>query len=398
MTFYAYQRAVADDESRMRIILKSRQIGFSFLFAFIAFGNALFRGRNQVIVSASERQSRVVMRYVEKFIQSFSLKMKIKLTADSKTEKRFANGAMVYTLPQSPATIRGVNGDVFLDEFALHKNDREIYEAIMPAISRGYNITLSSTPLGQSNLFYEIFTDEMKYPDYRRFKFDVFDAASAGAAIDIDMIRRNLDEESFRQEYCCEFIDEKTSYFPYTLLRSAIGDPFDSNERYIGIDIGRKKDLTAVYVLGKSQGRYCVLDSAVLSNLEYSSQYAELCRIMDRHNVVRACIDATGIGNQLAEDLHRRYHQLEPVMFTNQLKERLVLTVKKMLEERKITLPDDRELIGDFHKIKRSVTISNAIRFDSDHTAGHSDRFWAVALAVNAAELLKKKIIESFII
>ncbi len=55
----------------------------------------------------------------------------------SRMELRLPNGVRVIGLPANPETIRGFTGDVFLDEFAVHADDREIWAAVFPTLLRG---------------------------------------------------------------------------------------------------------------------------------------------------------------------------------------------------------------------------------------------------------------------
>jgi hypothetical protein len=103
--------------------------------------------------------------------------------------------------------------------------------------------------------------------------------------------------------------------------------------------------------------------------------------------VRRCCIDQSGLGMMLAEHLVQRYGALvEPVQFTAPLKERLAPMVKQAFEERTVRIPDNREVRADINSVKRFVTLAGNIRFDAEHTdRGHADRFWALAMVVNAA-------------
>jgi len=60
--------------------------------------------------------------------------------------------------------------------------------------------------------------------------------------------------------------------------------------------------------------------------------------------------------------------------------------VKQAFEERTVRIPDNREVRADINSVKRFVTPAGNVRFDAEHTdRGHADRFWALALVVNAA-------------
>jgi phage FluMu gp28-like protein len=89
----------------------------------------------------------------------------------------------------------------------------------------------------------------------------------------------------------------------------------------------------------------------------------------------------------LAEHLVQRYGGcVEPITFTQQNKERMAPAVKQCFEERTVRIPDNREVRADINAVKRFVTMAGNVRFDADHTdKGHADRFWALAMVVNAA-------------
>ena len=103
---------------------------------------------------------------------------------------------------------------------------------------------------------------------------------------------------------------------------------------------------------------------------------------------IRRCsVDQSGLGMMLAEHLVQKYGGVvEPVQFTMQFKERIAPMVKQRFEDRTVRIPDNREVRADINSVKRFVTPAGNVRFDAEHTdRGHADRFWALALVVNAA-------------
>jgi phage FluMu gp28-like protein len=131
-----------------------------------------------------------------------------------------------------------------------------------------------------------------------------------------------------------------------------------------------------------------------LRKTEFTEQSAMLQALLSGGNVRRLCLDATGMGAPLAEDLARRYPlRVEPVTFTAALKEKLAVGVKVALQRREMALPPDRELIAQLRGLRRLFGEGGRLRFDApgagDTDAGpntHSDRFWALALAWHASE------------
>ena len=95
----------------------------------------------------------------------------------------------------------------------------------------------------------------------------------------------------------------------------------------------------------------------------------------------------TGIGRQFAERATKRYgHRAEGVTFTGPVKESLAYPLKAAMEDRTMRIPDDPAIVADFRAIRKTTTSAGNIRFEGERTKdGHSDRFWAAALALHAA-------------
>lgn len=104
--------------------------------------------------------------------------------------------------------------------------------------------------------------------------------------------------------------------------------------------------------------------------------------------ICRAAIDATGMGAPLAESLAQEFgERVEPVVFTAAVKEALAYRTRRRMENGLTLLPDSRDIRRAFSAVKKFVTVSGNVRFDAARTdAGHSDEFWAKALADLAAE------------
>jgi len=104
--------------------------------------------------------------------------------------------------------------------------------------------------------------------------------------------------------------------------------------------------------------------------------------LCERYAIEAGAIDATGIGSQMAEEVNAEYSFIKPIMFTNKIKEQLVTGTKKRFENGTVQIPDDQDLLSDFHRIRRSVTANNNVIFDAvANSKSHADRFWAWALA-----------------
>lgn len=389
---YEYQKEIARDETRLSILKKSRQIGGTFGHAFKKTNNAIFKKRNQIIISNSQRQSRIVMNYVSRFVDSFKLLKEfkgLKFEVDQSVEKKFPQafgGASIFSVPPNPETIRGLNGDVLLDEFALMKNDVKVYEAVLPMILRGYDLEIVSTCYGMQNMFYNIYTDTKVYKDYKRKSLNIYEAIEKGLKVDIDFIKNNFDSDSFKQEFECEFIDESTSYFPYNLLRELIDDFTESeiNGRcYIGIDVGRSHDRTAILVIRQVGNVFYLTRKEVLEKMKFDEQIKIISQIFYEEQPSRVLIDRGAIGMQLAETLEDKYPFVEGVNFVSTFIAEIVTNAKKIFEQKNFKFNEDKDLISEIHSINKNVSASNLVSFQSKRDSkGHSDSAWALLLAL----------------
>ncbi len=205
---------------------------------------------------------------------------------------------------------------------------------------------------------------------------------------------------------------------------------------YLGVDIGRRRDLTVLWLLeaedefAPPHARRCTTRAVVaLDRRPFAEQRAALDALLSLrlpiepaghdcsraennraagaslegwpenpswvprrtsgHAIRRCAIDATGLGLMLAEELQQRWGtRVEPVTFTLAVKEDLAVRVKRVLEERRLRIPYDPVIRAALGAVKRYVTPAGNIRFDADRTerAPHADHFWALALALAAAD------------
>jgi phage FluMu gp28-like protein len=153
---------------------------------------------------------------------------------------------------------------------------------------------------------------------------------------------------------------------------------------YSGTDIGRKKDRTVSIALEKVGDVNWMRRMDTLDRTPFKAQFDLLDPIVGRS--LRSCVDATGIGAQLAEDLAAKHGQkVEQVVFNIENKERMATLTKRVFEERKIRIVSSAVLRRAVNAVKRYTSPTGHFRFDADRTdAGHADEFWALALALSA--------------
>jgi len=350
-------------------------------------------------------------------------------------EIRYNNGSRIIGLPANPNTARGHSMNVFLDEFAFHKNSREIWRALFPTITRGFRIWIASTPQGKQNKFYELWTAGAQYSKHN---LTIYDAVAQGLELKDeegrlctpeDLEHALADDEAWAQEYLVEFLDEVSAFLTYDLIGTveddragfrptwaealveraksayqdfkrtkvdralALGEIFGGvrfgGDLYLGMDIGRRRDLSVIWLDAMTDG---VMESQAVIDLRKTPFFVQkkvLFALLEIPGMRRACIDETGLGMQLAEEARDFFgeHMVEAVSFTNANKEALATSLKNNLDDLGSRIPVDQTIRQSLHSIKKYPTPTGHFRFDAERTekTGHADHFWAKALSVMAA-------------
>jgi phage FluMu gp28-like protein len=186
---------------------------------------------------------------------------------------------------------------------------------------------------------------------------------------------------------------------PYALIEQcesaeATETAFDlsraSGEIFVGIDFGRKHDLTACWILERVGQELWTREVLTLERMS-TPQQAELL-VPRLHRARRVCLDYTGSGVGLGDLLTAQFGtaphgKIELCNFTTGLKDELFPKVRAALEARKVWLPRNPVIREDLHSMHRVVSDFGRISYRATHSSdGHSDRCTALALALRASE------------
>ena len=401
---YEYQKRWVADESRFKIANKGRQTGFSFGVALEVVLDAVKHKTLWVLLSRGERQSKELMDKVSMHAKAVGHVCDV-LESDFRIDDRdykmleltLPNGSRIIGLPANPDTARGFSGNVVLDEFAFHRDSRKIWTALYPTITRGYKIRIISTPNGKSGKFYELWSGDNRWSKH---EVDIYKAVEDGLPINIEELRDGCDnEDDWLQEYCCEFLDEASAFLTFELITGCENDELTSLELpelfnplgdlFIGMDIGRKKDLSVIWLWELLGDVFYTRAVKELKRMKFRDQKSILYEYLRLPRLRRACIDNTGIGANLAEDAQIDFgkSRVEEVTFTSAAKGEMAINMHQVFEDKRARIPVSKNIRSDLHSVKKIVTAANNIRYDADRNEnGHADRFWAASLGLHAGQ------------
>lgn len=429
--FLPYQVRWIMDESRLKLGEKSRQIGFTWCTAYAVNERASLQGAryDEWISSRDEGAARLFIEDCKFWanVQNLAAKDLGEILIDAKTRAtsqslEFASGRRVNSMSSNPDAQAGKRGSRVLDEFALHPLQRKMWAIAYPGITWGGVLEAFSTHRGSHTFFNQLvrearFGGNPKKISLHRitlqdaleqgFLFKLQQSLPADAeqqAMDeaqyFDFVKAGAaDAESFDQEYMCIPADDDAKFLEYGLItaceysggtdwKRGLQGPFQGR-LFAGVDIGRKKDLTVLWVVEQLGDVFYTRHVEVMEKMRKSAQEAILWpwfEICDR-----VCIDSTGLGIGWADDAQDKFgpHRVEGVNFSGPVKEALAYPLRGAMEDRTVRIPEDPKIRADLRKVQKTTTAAGNIRFvadgdDSTKVNGHADRFWALALALHA--------------
>jgi len=431
--FLNYQARWIKDDSRLKLMEKSRQIGISWSTAYRLVRNKSIDGaKNDAWISSrDDLQARLFKEDCNNFAtilnaaaQDLGQIVIDQERAISAYVLQFASGVRIHSMSSNPDAQAGKRGDRVLDEFALHPDPRKLYSIAYPGITWGGSLEIVSTHRGSANFFNSLVQEIRHKGNPKGFslhRVTLQDALDAGflaklqAKLPADDQRQDMDEaayfdfikagcpdeETFLQEYMCDPSDDAGAFITYEMIDACkykAGEAWEfsleqlqacKDPLYMGVDVGRKNDRAVFWIDQVVAGVAFARKMIVLQNRTFSAMEAELYPLLALPALRRACFDNTGLGMQFAERAQERFgkYKVEAVTFTGPVKEELAYPVRASMEDRSCRLPDDPFIVSDFRSIRKETTAAGNIRFTAEaNETGHADRFWAKALARHAAK------------
>jgi hypothetical protein len=92
-------------------------------------------------------------------------------------------------------------------------------------------------------------------------------------------------------------------------------------------------------------------------------------------------LDSTGVGDGVYDRLDAAGVPVQPVVFTSESKQRLVIALSNAMEKREIAFPDDAVLRGELEAFAYDELPSGKFRYGAPEGL-HDDCVMALALAV----------------
>ncbi|EKH9051300.1 terminase family protein [Salmonella enterica] len=423
---YGFQKTLrANKHRRRRNLLKARQIGATWYFAFEAFEDAVLTGDTQIFLSASKRQALVFRTYIAKIAMEY---FGIPIKGDP---IRLSNLAEIFFLATNSNTAQSNSGHLYIDEYMwIPKFSTLNTVASAMTTRKKWRMTWFSTPSAKTHEGYLLWSGEswrkgnaarkdVEFPsfdEYRdggrecpdgvwRYVVTIEDAVAGGIDdIDIDELRETYGKADFDMLYMCVFVDDKDSIFTFSQLLKCGVDvatwedfhpdeehPFGNREVWGGFDPARTGDTATFVVIGVpivAVERYRVLEVFRWKGLSLVWMSEQIRTIKSRYNMTYIGIDVTGMGIgvfEMVQGFARR--EAKAIHYSVESKNRLVMKMLDVVDTNRIEWNEEqKEIATAFLQVKKTTTASgNAMTFVADRSNenGHADVFFAIAHAMD---------------
>lgn len=411
------------DQSRMKIWEKSRRIGATYTEANDAVFTRLMGRRSHYWFSSADESAayefadycRFWQKTAGQVVELITEYVRDDLTGrDAKAFVVLVNDFRITAMSSNPRRFRSKGGDVCLDEFAFHDNPAAMWAAAYPTITWGDSIRVLSTHNGEGSAFHKQvlsgkpFVNGVTLTDqFSVHRITIIEAVAQGLVEKINAVKGTSmtrddflascragcrTEDDWLQEFMAIPAKDAMAWLTYELIERCEDDlagngQFTDGQRYIGMDIGESQDRTVIWTLERVGDILWTREVLVMTDEDLShKQHALLTRL--RHpKVVRACVDATGLGTQIAQEAEKT-RKAEGIKFTLPAKDELASPLRGYFEDRTVRIPGDDDTREQLHAIRMTRTAGGTPRYDAARTEeGHADKFWALALACHAAKV-----------
>lgn len=273
---------------------------------------------------------------------------------------------------------------IILNEAGIILKDEYLWENAIRPMIMDFNPDqlIGGTPKGR-NLFFDLKVKaeddkDPRYKDWKYFHFTSYDNPYINKK-EIDALVADMPEHVRNQEIFALFLEDSASVFKgvdNAVIKNYRGEPPDPDKMYyIGLDLAKHVDFTVISVLDES-GKQVYFNR--LQKLDWPYQ-KRLVADLVRSYQGRLCMDATGVGDPIYDDLVNEGLNVEPYVFTSRSKKQLIECLMISFEQGKNQLMDEPVQTNEL-KIFGYEIAPSGIKYSAPQ-GKHDDCVIALALA-----------------
>lgn len=378
------QQEVFDHPARFKIASKGRRFGLTKGAAndFIkcAIKKEFKRGFWGDTVNAN------IDRYVERYFIPELKKLPANMWQWKKQQRvlHIMDSYIDFRSSDNPENWEGFGYDkAFLNEAGIIlKNEYLWYNAVRPMLMEFKpKSVIGGTPKGKG-VFHDLYQKGLD-PDnkeYKSFHFTTYDNPYLDPK-EIDSMKDDMPEQVAKQEIYAQFLEDEGVVFRGIkhVMNAVPLQPVTGHLYVMGVDLAKVQDYTVITVYDRTTKSQVYQDR--FKELDWNYQKKKIAIVCRHYNNALVSIDASGLGDPIADDLARAGLPVEPFKITNESKKEMIEKLAIWIEQRKLSMLDIEETFHEFTEYSYEISKSGRIIYNAPE-GSHDDIVISHALAV----------------
>jgi len=236
------------------------------------------------------------------------------------------------------------------------------------------------TPRGRNHA-YDLLLTAQKNP---KWHVEMLPVSKTKAVAEEDLLEQkmNMSTALYNQEYELDFTENASAVYKDVMSHTYPTHEYKHNDLgifQIGVDLAKFNDYTVLTPFDLTTFQVCPQDA--FNKIDYTLQKTKIEAAYYQYNKPKVIVDATGVGNPVVDDLMNKGINIDPFTFTYNSRNDLLINLQILLEQDRIKIPDDQELIEQIEAAYFDLTPSGRTKIVVPETI-HDDRLISLALAV----------------
>lgn len=296
------------------------------------------------------------------------------------------NGSYIQLMgADNPDRLRGAGPLGFiLDEYDTMKE--EVWPILQPIVrANGGWAWFVGTPKGKQKLYDLYQLGKSGDPEWGSW---LLKASQSGLIPkdQLDNSRKTMSQALYNQEFECDFLEGEGAVFRNVraICTAKPEKPVHDELYVIGADLGKVQDYTVLTVYRRSTNEQVYKDR--FREYEWPFQKKKIKAISKYYNDALVMLDATGLGDPVADDLIRAGVPVEPIKITEPMKKEMIEKLSIWIEQQMIKIianPNDLSdtTLIEFDNFSYDISNTGKIRYNA-REGYHDDIVISHALAI----------------
>lgn len=375
------QRVILQGLKRFTVITAGRRFGKTIIASYLALKQLMLPQKTIWIVAPTYDLAKRTWRYIYGWVLREMPWMKINL-ANLSIENPSTGSFLELKTAENPASCVGAGVDLLIVDEASRIKDSVWEEALYPTLADKLGTAvLISTPHGK-NWFYHMHLKGKTHKDHISFSFETQDnMALPHLKEEQAEAKRQLPENAYQQEWLARFLDDAGQVFRgiRKCVKGELEPPRDEASYVMGVDFAKHQDWTVITVIDLTA--FHVVAFERFNKIDWEFQIERIKSLSKKYRQAPIVVDATGVGDPLAENLKREGCVVTEYKYTNASKKMLIENLVLKIERGEISFPEIEVMLDELESFGYEITPSRNITYNAPDGM-HDDCVNSLALAV----------------